>query len=675
MEENPLILVVDDEPLILDLVKEILTPVGYQVRTAGSGMEALQVLQAYRFDVVLTDMMMPDMTGMEILQHLRLHYPETLVIVFTGYANYQDAVEVVKLGAFDYLPKPLQPEILRHAMARAVEYQHLVRTQKDLETIFQGAEALGGQALELLSTTKEAGVYQALRERVWLQKDLQEVGRHFLEAAQELTGVTNSSVFLYDTERGQFSGLAAMGPDAEIKVGMRLAAQNIMGYVATHKRPLLVPDINRDSHFALLDRRPAYRTKSFMIIPLSGQKFWGVINLADRQDGRPFGPRDLFLGWLLGRLLVELLESREPAEEAAELTLSTPWLSEELPVGVAFLNQDLTIKQANAALVRLVGAKADSLAGREIFPLLGLSTQDQGKLEGAFRQTLATQEPQEFFTIMTMPREKAVRYLGVRMVPLPQEQGDGPGLLLVEDVTELETLKQRLHLYEHLAIMGKLTLCVAHELNNPLDGIRRYLSLALMKKNEPPEVERYLTEVQKGLQKMAMSIKSLMFSANPYKAPPRSRDSLTNLLQDAIKIMMFQASDQRVQMTFHPTSEFGEMMVEADLYYVFINIIKNALQAMPQGGNLKVHGLLDKQQMEIDFEDTGPGLAPEELEKIFQPFYSTKQGVQGLGLGLPICQKILDRYQGRLEVESHQGRGTKVRVILPHPGQGGVDGQ
>jgi signal transduction histidine kinase len=266
-----------------------------------------------------------------------------------------------------------------------------------------------------------------------------------------------------------------------------------------------------------------------------------------------------------------------------------------------------------------------------------------------------------------------VRYLGVRMVPLPAEREAARGLLLVDDVTELETLKQRLHLYEHLAIMGKLTLCVAHELNNPLDGIRRYLSLALMKKDDPKEVERYLAEVQKGLQKMSMSIKSLMFSANPYKAPPRASDNLCSLLQDAIKIMMFQASDQRVQVGFHPPAEFNNLMVEADLYYVFINLIKNALQAMPHGGALKVDGFLHNHQIEIAFEDTGAGLSSEELDKIFQPFYSSKQGIQGLGLGLPICQKILDRYGGRLVVESHPGRGTKMRVILPHSEPGGSD--
>ena len=219
MKEQPLILVVDDEPLISNLVKEILSLEGYQVKTAANGKEALKALQAQPFDVVLTDMLMPDMSGMELVQYLRLHYPETLAIVFTGYANYHDAVEAVKQGAFDYLPKPLQPETLRHAIGKALEYLRLLRAQKDLETVFQGAEALGWQALEVVSSTQEAAILDALRERVWLQEDLKEVGRQFLQAAGELVQVTNSSIFLYEPVRGQFSGLAAMGPEAEEKVG------------------------------------------------------------------------------------------------------------------------------------------------------------------------------------------------------------------------------------------------------------------------------------------------------------------------------------------------------------------------------------------------------------------------------------------------------------------------
>ena len=165
-------------------------------------------------------------------------------------------------------------------------------------------------------------------------------------------------------------------------------------------------------------------------------------------------------------------------------------------------------------------------------------------------------------------------------------------------------------------------------------------------------------------------INPCMFSANPLKAPSRASDNLHNQLQDAIKIMMFQASDQRVKVDFHVPAEFSKLMVEADLYYVFINIIKNALQAMPQGGHLGVSGRLAEGQMEVSFQDTGSGLTPEELNHIFQPFYSTKEGTQGLGLGLPICQKILERYEGRLAVESQPGKGTKVRVILPQSHSG-----
>ena len=75
--------------------------------------------------------------------------------------------------------------------------------------------------------------------------------------------------------------------------------------------------------------------------------------------------------------------------------------------------------------------------------------------------------------------------------------------------------------------------------------------------------------------------------------------------------------------------------------------------------------------MEISFKDTGPGLTPEEMGNIFQPFYSTKEGTQVLGLGLPICQKILARYDGHFEVESQRGQGTTVRVLLPY-GEPGV---
>jgi PAS domain S-box-containing protein len=585
MKEQPLILAVDDDPAILALVKDILSASGYLVDTAATGREALSRLEARPYDLVLTDMLMPEMGGMELVQYLRLNHPDTLVIVFTGFASYQDTVAAVKLGAFDYLTKPLQPEILRHAIERALEHQRLSRSHRDLELVFQGAEALGWQALELVLSAPEAEVMRGLREKVLAQEDLKEVGQLILEAAKDLTQATRSSIFLFDAAKGQFTGLAALGPGAQARAkAVKSATEGIMGYVATHRRPLLVADLTRESRLPILGWHSSYDTQGLMIIPLTGYKFWGLINLTDRQDKQPFGSRELFLGWLLGRVLVETLEGREALVDSAPPPFQATWVSEQVPVGLALLDGNLKIVHYNSALERLTYLKGKDLTGQELFSHLGLTPQDQEKLEKAFRQVLADQEPQEFSPLKTVPQEKTVRFLGVKMVPWTTGRQARRALLLVEDVSEVERLKQRLNLYEHLAIMGKLALCVAHELNNPLDGIRRYLSLALMRKEDHQEVERYLTEAQKGLQKMSLSIKSLMFSANPFKAPPRVTDSLHNLLQDAIRIMMFQASDQRVQVAFHPASEFQTITTEADLYYVFINIIKNALQAMPQGG-------------------------------------------------------------------------------------------
>lgn len=669
MREAPHILVVDDDPGILELVQDLLSPT-YRVDTASNGKEALAHLKARPCDLVLTDMVMPEMGGLDLVKHLRLHHEDIPVLVFTGYANFQDAVNAVKLGAFDYLTKPIQTEILRHAIHRALEFRRLSRQQKDLEVVFQGAEALGWQALDLISDTREAHVLDALREGGEITTSLSELGLRFLEGAEELVQATRTSIFLYDANSGQFAGLAARGPESQARLASAVPmTESLMGYVASQRRPLLVPDLELDQRLALWIGRFPYHSKSFMIIPLVGGKFWGVLNFTDRADNRSFTPRDLFLGWLLGRLLVETLEARELAGEPEVPVALGSLLHDHLPLGVALVDRDLKVIQANQALEKLAGVKG-GLEGQELPKLLRLTTAGLETLSGAFTRLLTAGEAQDLPPLKCAPELGKTCFLGIRLIPCLLPHDPGHGIIMVEDVSELEHLKQRLHLYEHLAIMGKLSLCVAHELNNPLDGVRRYLTLAQRKKDDPKEVERFLIEAQKGLQKMSMTIRSLLSSANPLKAPSTT-DNLLNLLQDAVKIMMFQASDQQVRVSLHISPELRQVPVDGDLYHVFINIIKNALQAMPQGGELKVDANLSPQDIAVHFEDTGPGLTPDELGQIFQPFYSTKDGTQGLGLGLPICRKILERYSGQLVVESQPGRGTRVIILLPKIGLGG----
>ena len=668
MRETPLILVVDDDPGILELVRDILSP-SYQVITAGSVREAQEYLRDQSCDLVLTDMVMPEEGGLELLKYLSLHHADIPVIVFTGYANFQDAVHAVKLGAFDYLTKPIQIEILQHAIARALEFRRLHSQQKDLEAVFRGAETLGWQALDLISGTQEAALLSSLRESWADAASMNEVGQRFLEGLENLLGATRTSIFLYDGERDNFSALVARGPEAKARLAATVPAKNsLMGHVAGLRRPLLVMDLDLDHRVALLTRRFDYRTKSFMIIPLVGSKFWGVLNLTDRKNDVPFTPRDLFLAWLFGHLLVEALEAKGVAPEPEPAPPFSSLLEEHFPQGVALVDQDLRIIQANSALVKLLRTKG-KLVGQELPSLLGLGPEERENLKNVLAWVIEHQESRELPTLKCFLEEGKTHFLGVNFIPSLHPQDSTHGIVVVEDLSELEKLKQRLHLYEHLAIMGKLSLCVAHELNNPLDGVHRFLTLAQKKKDNPQEVERYLNEAQKGLHKMSMTIRSLLSSANPLKAPPKT-DNLLNLLQEAAKIMMFQASDQRVQVSLHAPKGLQQVPVEGDLYHVFINIIKNALQAMPQGGKLKVDGIEGPEDITLHFQDSGAGLTHKELGQIFQPFYSTKEGTQGLGLGLPICRKILERYNGQLIVESQPGKGTRVTILLPKSGLG-----
>jgi len=663
MKEQPLILLVDDDPVILELMREILRSSAYGVDVARNGRVAVERLKKSHYDLVLTDMVMPEMQGLDLVRYVRLHHPETLIIVFTGYANYQDAVAAVKLGAFDYLTKPVGAEVLRQAIDRALEFRRLTRAQRDLEMVLEGADSLGRQALELVADTPEAAVLTALYEETREDEDLKEVGRRFLEASRQLVAATHGSIFLFKPHLGQFSGLAAMGPNQEFRAGLEVPANSgLMGYLATNPRPLLVANAQQDSRLPVMPGREGYLSASFMLIPLVGRKFWGVINITDREDGEPFTSRDLFMGWLLGRLLVEILEGREDRKPAAQFHSPAALVHEQAPVALAVLDENLKIVQANAALENLLGTEGKVVEGQEFFPLLGLASQTRQELADSFQSALSAQE-QRKFSVQALPDGRTERFLEVKMVPIPSKEGITQVLVLMEDLSELDQLRQRLRLFEHLAIMGKLSLCVAHALNNPLDGIRRDLSLAVMKKEQPQEVEEYLGEALKGLEKMASSIRSLMASANPLRTS-RGKDYLQNLLQEALKSMMFKADDQMVQVTLNLPRELQQVKMEGDLYHVFLNIIKNALQAMPQGGHLHIGGLLHPQEVEIIFEDTGIGLSDQELEQIFQPFYSTKKGAQGLGLGLPISRKILERHGGRLEITSRPGQGTKISVFL-----------
>ncbi|MBW1916605.1 MAG: response regulator [Deltaproteobacteria bacterium] len=682
MANPPMILVVEDEPAVVEVIQEILMAHGYQVDAAGDGLAALKYLEKKRFDLALIDVVMPGMGGMELLRQISLLYPETMTIMLTGYSSIKDAVAAIKLGAYDYIAKPVHPEAIILTIERALQFKSLREATRELEWTLKGAEALGLQVLELAPEVEEFKILEQLRLEAKQIKDRHQLARLFLEKAQTLAQASRGSIFLCQPDKENLTCAAQSGGEgSQVNLKPRRPGEGVMGYVLQHNRPLLVTDVRMDHRFFEPPRSQQYRTPSFLVVPIIKEKLWGVINLADRQDLQPFTTRELFLIWLLAQVFAEILilqareeESRrinkalvDTQSELVQMKDYVSQLNESMTVGLAVLDQEFRLCSTNPAFADLLDQDVELLLGKELLPQLSwLASADREQLFQALQAALYSESPLKLDQLDLIHPSRGNRIVSAKMFGFRSEPGQPKVLMMLEDITEIEQMRQRLAISEQLAIMGKLSACVIHELNNPLDGVMRYISLALLKKEDYGEVERYLTEAQKGLNRISNSVKSMLSLSQPHQVL-KAQDTVLSQLREAVKILTFQANDQGVEISLEFSPAFDQILVGSDLYMVFVNLIKNALNAMPQGGELQIVGIEDWGRLLIKFVDTGEGIAPQNLEKIFKPFFTTKKEGHGMGLGLSICEKIIERYQGRIKVDSIPRQGTTVTIELPRP--------
>lgn len=263
-----------------------------------------------------------------------------------------------------------------------------------------------------------------------------------------------------------------------------------------------------------------------------------------------------------------------------------------------------------------------------------------------------------------------VRHLG-KLCPEAGSEGNDLSatfLVVVQDVSARITMERRLAATERLAAIGKLSAKVAHELNNPLDGVQRYLGLA--QRTEGEESRGYLRKAHGGLMRMARIIRDLMGQSD---GSGQETSPARGLLDEAITTMQPRAQAQGVIVTVDAVD--GEpMLLGSDIFQVFCNVIKNALDAMPEGGQLTVRLYRDGSDCVVEFADTGSGIAPREAQRIFEPFVTSKPSGQGLGLGLAICREIVSKNGGQISAGPRENRGALVTVRLPLLRRGQTEG-
>jgi nitrogen fixation/metabolism regulation signal transduction histidine kinase len=243
--------------------------------------------------------------------------------------------------------------------------------------------------------------------------------------------------------------------------------------------------------------------------------------------------------------------------------------------------------------------------------------------------------------------------------------GQQCGTLIIEDITAQIVLENDLAASERLAAVGKLASKVAHELNNPLDGILRYvnLSMRVIEQKEPEKAINFLKESTTGLLRMAKIIGELLeFSRLSFSAFEEA--NVNKIIEDAIVSMDVHAIENNVTVRRNFTNEMPNIR-SGNLIQVFSNLIKNGIDAMGDGGILTVTTRCDSHTSLIEFADTGDGIAPENMKKLFEPFYTTKAEGKGTGLGLAICKDIINKYHGKISVDQNEPQGALFTVSIP----------
>lgn len=616
------VLVVDDDILIRTMSNNILSGKGYDVFTAASASQGLEVLRKEAVDVVLLDIIMPEESGFEMLPKINKIDPPPAVIIMTAAVSLETAIKAIRLGAYDYISKSVLKEALFHSVGKALEHHRLLNENKNL------LEELSGRVdgLELFRK-----VATALPSNLVMQELLEEI----MKVTKDVFRAETCSVLLLDEKSGDLVFSVALGEKGdEVKKFSIKPGQGIAGWIAEKGEPLLIENAKEDHRFFQgVDKKTGFETKSILAAPLFlKNKILGIIEIINKVDGGQFTKDEMdTLVTMSGQIAIAI--------DNAQMTEALKKSREQIEKYSN--NLKLMVKERTMELEQ---------ANRE--------------LKGALDETNKANE-------------------------------------------ELKETRAQMIQSEKMASVGQLAAGVAHEINNPLSFVASNINTLSQYSKDIVVLIRMLFEMDK------------MFTDNKYKEALVVHNKISEYIESKnleftlkdIEQLIEESNDGvgRIKSIVMGLKEFshkgggklttcnfnecventikiawneikykavlqkelgGIPMVECrpqQIKQVLLNIILNAVQAMPGGdkGKIEVRTYANDTNVFVDVSDNGLGIQKEVLDKIFDPFFTTKPVGIGTGLGLSIAYGIIKDHDGEILVDSRPGDGTKFTISLP----------
>ena len=340
----------------------------------------------------------------------------------------------------------------------------------------------------------------------------------------------------------------------------------------------------------------------------------------------------------------------------AEMKTYTENVVESMADGLISVNRERKIVTLNRKAAEFFGAKEEDLKSKEISMVLGIDIDNLLKKQGGMLRD---------WELKVSSQYGAQIPLSLSAAPLKDENDKEMGsVLLLRDLREIRDLQERVRRSERLASLGRLAAGVAHEIRNPLSSIRGFAQFFQNRFKGQEKEQEYASVMVREVDRLNRVITELLDFARP-KEPHRELHSAGEILEQTLKVLESELAKKNIAVEKKLEASLPRILVDRDqLSQALLNLLLNALESMEGAGKIRISMESGGAEvLAISISDTGRGIPKEDLERVFEPFFSTKR--KGTGLGLAIVHQIVESHKGEIKVESRAGEGTTFRITLP----------
>ncbi|MFN3426374.1 MAG: two-component system sensor histidine kinase NtrB [Candidatus Thermochlorobacter sp.] len=338
----------------------------------------------------------------------------------------------------------------------------------------------------------------------------------------------------------------------------------------------------------------------------------------------------------------------------------------QLPQPVIVMDKQLRIASLNHAAEDIIGLNEANACGKDVSLFFSISVEERERILSG----------QSFRSEMLVQHGDDVKTIGYSISPRVRDNGELDGAVMIfKDITEDRRKRQQAEKTEKMQTLGEIAAAISHEVKNPLAGIKSMVQAVLIDLDEKSEPYQYLKRVLQEVDRINNFIEST-FAFARHRRPRIIRSAIPEILESVIALLSENLKQHNVELVREYAEDLPTLRVDPDqIRQVFLNIMLNAIEAMTvvniEKKKLSIsvkpitlkHGKDEIRYLDVQFQDTGPGVPDEVLTKIFDPFFTTKPN--GTGLGLAICFKIVSEHGGRIDVSHAVEGGAIVSVKLP----------